>query len=62
MGEYSALSSAGYLNFSDTIKLLRARGDAMQNAVPNGEGGMVAVLGSTINDIEKILEKHKSIL
>ena len=60
LGEYSALSSAGYLNFSDTIKLLRARGDAMQNAVPNGEGGMVAVLGSTINDIEKILEKHKS--
>ena len=41
LGEYSALSSAGYLNFSDTIKLLRIRGDAMQNAVPKGEGGML---------------------
>ena len=36
LGEYSALSSAGYLPFSDTLKLLRARGDAMQNAVPKG--------------------------
>ena len=56
LGEYSALSCAGYLNFSDTIKLLRARGEAMQNAVPKGEGGMVAVLGSTVDIIEKILK------
>ena len=55
LGEYSALSSAGYLDFSDTIKLLRIRGDAMQNAVPKGEGGMLAVLGSTIEIVEKIL-------
>ena len=34
LGEYSALSSAGYLSFSETIKLLRIRGDSMQNAVP----------------------------
>ncbi|KRO73186.1 MAG: hypothetical protein ABS02_00905 [Pelagibacteraceae bacterium BACL5 MAG-120813-bin20] len=47
LGEYSALCSAGYLNFEDTIKILKIRGDAMQNAVPKGEGGMVAVLGST---------------
>jgi [acyl-carrier-protein] S-malonyltransferase len=58
LGEYSALSCAGYLNFSDTIKLLRARGKAMQNAVPKGEGGMVAVLGSTIDIIEKILKDY----
>ena len=58
LGEYSALSCAGYLNFSDTIKLLRARGEAMQNAVPKGEGGMVAVLGSTVDIIEKILKDH----
>ena len=58
LGEYSALSCAGYLNFSDTIKLLRARGKAMQNAVPKGEGGMVAVLGSTVDIIEKILKDH----
>ena len=55
LGEYSALSSAGYLDFSDTIKLLRARGNAMQTAVPEGEGGMLAVLGSKIEIIEKIL-------
>ena len=55
LGEYSALSCAGYLNFSDTIKLLRIRGDAMQNSVPNGEGGMLAILGSKIDIVEKIL-------
>ena len=55
LGEYSALSSAGYLGFAETIKLLRTRGEAMQNAVPRGEGGMVAVLGSTTEVIEKIL-------
>ena len=60
LGEYSALSSAGYLDFSDTIKLLRTRGDAMQNAVPEGEGGMVAVLGSTIKIIEEILEDNQT--
>ena len=59
LGEYSALSCAGYLNFSDTIRLLRARGNAMQNAVPKGEGGMVAVLGSTVDIIEKILEENQ---
>ena len=59
LGEYSALSCAGYLNFSDTIKLLRTRGDAMQNAVPKGEGGMVAILGSTIEVIENILKENQ---
>ena len=60
LGEYSALSSAGYLNFSDTIKLLKIRGDAMQNAVPKGEGGMLAVLGSTVELIEKILSENSN--
>ena len=60
LGEYSALSTAGYLNFSDTIKLLRLRGDAMQNSVPKGEGGMVAVLGSNIEIIEEILKTNES--
>ena len=59
LGEYSALSSAGYLNFQETIKLLRKRGDAMQNAVPNGTGGMVAILGSNLETIEKILEENQ---
>ena len=61
LGEYSALSSAEYLNFSDTIKLLRVRGDAMQNAVPNGEGGMVAVLGSKVDIVEKILLENEDL-
>ena len=60
LGEYSALSCAGYLNFSDTIKLLRIRGDAMQNAVPEGEGGMLAVLGSNVEIIENLLEENKN--
>ena len=59
LGEYSALSSGGYLSFAKTIKLLKARGDAMQNAVPKGEGGMVAVLGTSIKVIEKILNDNK---
>ena len=60
LGEYSALSSAGYLDFSDTIKLLRVRGVAMQTAVPEGVGGMVAVLGSNIEIIDKILQDNQS--
>ena len=60
LGEYSALSSAGYLSFSDTIRLLRIRGDAMQNAVPDGKGGMLAVLGSTVDVVEKILKQNEN--
>ncbi len=59
LGEYSALACAEYLDFSTTIKLLKIRGEAMQNAVPKGEGGMVAVLGSTVEVIEKILQDNK---
>ena len=58
LGEYSALSCAGYLDFKDTLKILRIRGDAMQNSVPKGEGGMVAVLGTQIKIIEKILNEN----
>ena len=60
LGEYSALASAGYLDFSDTIKLLQIRGKAMQNAVPKGEGGMLAVLGSTVEILEKILQENQN--
>ena len=59
LGEYSALSCAEYLNFSETLKILRIRGDAMQNSIPKGEGGMVAVLGSTVDIIENILIENK---
>ena len=60
LGEYSAMSCAGYLNFGETIKILRVRGDAMQNSVPKGEGGMLAVLGLKIEDIEKILRDNQN--
>ncbi len=60
LGEYSALSCAGCLNFAKTLKILRIRGDAMQNSVPKGEGGMVAVVGSTVEVIEKMLKDNES--
>ena len=60
LGEYSALASAGVLTFSDTLKILKIRGKAMQNSVPKGEGGMVAILGSEIKKIEKIIEENKN--
>ena len=59
LGEYSALSCAGYLDFHKTIKILRVRGEAMQNSVPEGEGGMLAVLGAKIDDVEKILKDNE---
>jgi len=61
LGEYSALSCAGYLDFSETLKILKIRGEAMQNSVPKGQGGMVAVLGSKIEIIEKILLDNNKI-
>jgi [acyl-carrier-protein] S-malonyltransferase len=45
LGEYSALAAAGALTISDAAKLLRARGNAMQAAVPVGEGAMAALIG-----------------
>ena len=60
LGEYSALACSNVINFKDTIKLLKIRGNAMQNAVPKNEGGMVAVLGEDINDIEKIIENNRN--
>ena len=60
LGEYSALSCSNSLSFAETIQLLKKRGNAMQNAVPKGDGGMIAVLGSTIEFIEEILNKKKN--
>jgi len=60
LGEYSALASAGSLSFSDTLKILKIRGKAMQNSVPKGVGGMVAVLGSEIKTIENFIFENES--
>ena len=58
LGEYSALCCAEAINFNQTINLLMHRGKAMQNAVPNGEGGMLAVLGIEIDQINLILKEN----
>ena len=60
LGEYTALAAAGSLSFADTLKLLRVRGKAMQEAVPREQGGMIAVLGSNIEFIEKIILDNKN--
>ena len=60
LGEYSALASAGVLTFSETLKILKIRGKAMQNSVPKGVGGMVAVLGSQIEIIEKFINENSN--
>ena len=57
LGEYSALSCAGYLDFSDTLKILRIRGDAMQNAVPINKGGMAAIIGSELLTVKKLIRE-----
>jgi [acyl-carrier-protein] S-malonyltransferase len=50
LGEYSALAAAGSLSISDTARLLRIRGDAMQKAVPVGAGAMAALIGLAFDD------------
>ena len=60
LGEYSALTSAGSLSLASTLKILKIRGKAMQSSVPKGVGGMVAVLGSKIEKIERIIQENES--
>ncbi|GLS32400.1 [Acyl-carrier-protein] S-malonyltransferase [Mesorhizobium albiziae] len=52
LGEYSALAAAGTFSIADTARLLRIRGNAMQAAVPVGEGAMAAVIGLEQADVE----------
>jgi len=59
LGEYSALCCGNAITFEQTIKLLKLRGEAMQNAVPSGKGGMIAILGKSIDDINNILEENR---
>ena len=56
LGEYSALAAAGSFTLSDTAKLLKIRGQAMQLAVPVGEGGMAALLGADLEAATKLAE------
>jgi len=54
LGEYSALCAAGTFSLADTARLLRIRGNAMQAAVPVGEGGMAAIIGLEHEVVEEI--------
>ena len=60
LGEYSALACSGAISFIETIKLLKIRGHAMQNAVPRNEGGMLAILGENIIKVNELLENNKN--
>ncbi len=61
LGEYSALCCADSINFEQTIELLKSRGKAMQNAMPNGEGGMMAILGADIETINEIFKENNQL-
>ncbi len=54
VGEYSALVSSGVMRFADALPAVRARGIAMQRAVPIGDGGMLAVLGPDEDEIKEV--------
>ncbi len=56
LGEYSALTGAGSLGLGDAARLLKIRGQAMQAAVPVGEGAMAALLGLDLPDAQKLAE------
>ncbi|MFW5789678.1 MAG: ACP S-malonyltransferase [Bacillota bacterium] len=57
LGEYSALTSAGAIDFEDNLRLVRQRGQAMEEALPAGLGTMAAVIGLDIKEIEDICSK-----
>ena len=57
LGEYSALVAAGSLDFADAVRLVRKRGQFMQEAVPLGEGSMAAILGMEREQVIEICHK-----
>ncbi len=54
LGEYSALAAAGAIPLAEAARLLQTRGEAMQAAVPVGEGAMAAILGPSLEEVEEI--------
>ena len=59
LGEYSALVCSKSLEFNDALFLLFERGKAMQNAVPLGKGSMIAVLGLSIEEVNKFIKESQ---
>ncbi|RTZ61192.1 MAG: [acyl-carrier-protein] S-malonyltransferase [Gammaproteobacteria bacterium] len=62
LGEYTALLSAGVLEFEDAVKLVRYRAQYMQSAVPEGEGGMAAVIGISPEEVAKLCQEVEGIV
>jgi [acyl-carrier-protein] S-malonyltransferase len=60
LGEYSALTAASSLTLTESAKLLRIRGSAMQAAVPQGQGGMVAIIGPEFSEVEAIVREARA--
>lgn len=60
LGEYSALAAAGAFSLADTARLLKTRGQAMQQAVPVGEGAMAALLGLDLPAAEEVVAEAAS--
>ncbi len=61
LGEYAAVAAAGAFNSLDAVRLARKRGILMQNTVPEGEGGMCAILGMETEAAEKILREMEGV-
>jgi [acyl-carrier-protein] S-malonyltransferase len=60
LGEYSALVAAGTLELADALRLVRRRGELMQEAVPVGVGGMAAVMGLSVDDVRQVADEASS--
>lgn len=60
LGEYSALTAAGTFTVAEAARLLRIRGTAMQQAVPAGKGGMVAIIGPDFSAVEEIVREARA--
>ena len=60
LGEYTALCAAGAISLADAIKLVRLRGESMQNAVPAGQGAMAVILGLEFDNLKKVCETAES--
>ena len=60
LGEYSALVCSESLNFNDALYLLNERGKAMQDAVPVGQGSMIAVIGIKTNEINELIKSQQN--